>query len=82
MARLYKFALTLLVWPCLATAQVSFETLTFINEDGHNYVNYATTRSDVPSYTVFLDKADSLGDYLYINPNRYEFDDTASDTSV
>ncbi len=81
MARLYKPILTLLLWPGFAFAQVSFETLTFINEDGHSYVNYATTRSDVPSYTVFLDKADSLGDYLYINPNRYEFDDSASDTN-
>lgn len=57
-------------------AQVSYETLTFIDSDGHSYVNYATTRSDVDSYTVFLDKAENLGDYLYINPNRYEFDDS------
>ena len=57
-------------------AQVSYETLTFIDSDGHSYVNYATTRSDVDSYTVFLDKAENLGDYLYINPNRYQFDDS------
>lgn len=59
-------------------ADVSYETLTFIDGDGHRYVNYATTRSDVDNYTVFLDKAENLGDYLYINPNRYEFDESAS----
>ena len=57
-------------------ANVSYETLTFINGDGHSYVNYATTRSEVDNYTVFLDKAENLSDYLYINPNRYEFDET------
>ena len=60
----------------VAQAQVSYETLTFIDSDGYSYVNYATTRSDVNSYTVFLDKAENLGDYLYINPNQYEFDDS------
>lgn len=61
------------------SAQVSYETLTFIDSDGYSYVNYATTRSDVNSYTVFLDKAENLGDYLYINPNQYQFDDTEND---
>ncbi|XOV82976.1 MAG: flagellar motor protein MotB [bacterium] len=59
-----------------AYAKVSYETLTFIDSDGYSYVNYATTRSDVNSYTVFLDKAENLGDYLYINPNQYQFDDS------
>ncbi len=62
-----------------ASAKVSYETLTFIESDGHSYVNYATTRSDVNSYTVFLDKAENLGDYLYINPNQYQFDDSQND---
>jgi len=59
-----------------ARADVSYETLTFINGDGHSYVNYTTTRSEANNYSVFLDKAENLGDYLYINPNRYEFDET------
>jgi chemotaxis protein MotB len=57
----------------LTFGEVSFETLTFIESDGHTYTNYATTRSDGDSYTVFLDPSERLGDFLYINPNRYTF---------
>jgi flagellar motor protein MotB len=74
-ARLFWAAVAILIGG-LAHAQVSYETLTFIDSDGYSYVNYATTRSDVNSYTVFLDKAENLGDYLYINPNQYQFDDS------
>ncbi len=82
MLRRFRSAvIALLLAAAPALADVNYETLTFINADGHTYLNYATTRSDVDGYTVFLDKADSLGDYLYINPNRYEFDDTASDAN-
>ena len=53
-------------------AEVSFETLTFIEADGHTYTNYSTTRSDGDEYTVFLDPSENLSNFLYINPNRYD----------
>ena len=55
-----------------AWAEVSFETLTFIEADGHTYTNYSTTRSDGDEYTVFLDPSENLSNFLYVNPNRYE----------
>ena len=67
------FAAALCLCAHFAVAEVSFETLTFIESDGHTYTNYATTRSDGDRYTVFLDPNERLADFLYINPNRYEF---------
>ena len=64
-----------------ASANVNYETVTFINTDGHSWVNYVTTRSNASSYTVFLDKNDLLDDYLYINPNDYRFDTSFPDAN-
>ncbi len=54
------------------------ETVWFLKEDGHQYLSYSTVRTDSPSYDLYLDKAASLEDYLYIFPNAYRWD-TESD---
>ncbi len=57
-------------------ANTQYETVTFIGSDGVQFVNYTTTRSDAPTYTVHLDKTEFIENYLYINPNEYTFDNT------
>ena len=79
MRRIFVFFLCLC--SSAVVANVNFETVTFINADGHRWVNYVTTRSNAASYTVFLDKANTLDSYLYINPNRYSFDEEAGDAN-
>ncbi len=63
-------------------SQVNYETIAFLAGDGHHYTKYTTTRSDAKRYNVFFDKAETLPDYLYINPNRYEFDESAGGANV
>jgi chemotaxis protein MotB len=63
-------------------AKVSYETVTFIDTDGHRYVNYATTRSAEETYSVFMDKAASLDDYLFVSPNSYQFDESSSENNI
>ena len=53
--------------------RVNYESITFLGGDGHSYTRYTTTRSDQTTYEVFFDKTDTLDDYLYINPNQYEY---------
>ncbi len=65
-----------------ASPQISYETVTFIDTDGHRYVNYATTRSRQDSYAVFMDKDASLNDYLFVSPNQYDYDDSRRDNNV
>ena len=55
---------------------MNYESVTFLAGDGHQFTRYTTTRSDKGNYDVFFDKADRLQDYLYINPNQFEFIDT------
>ncbi|MEM7098095.1 MAG: OmpA family protein [Pseudomonadota bacterium] len=56
--------------------RVNYESITFLNSDGHTYTRYTTTRSEQSQYEVFFDKTDTLDDYLYINPNQYEYKET------
>lgn len=79
-ARAVVTAVILVTAPILA--KVSYETVTFIDVDGHRYVNYATTRSAEETYSVFMDKAASLDDYLFVSPNSYQFDESSSENNV
>ncbi len=70
---------------CLALpgrAAVNYETITFLAADGHRFTKYTTTRSDEATYSVFFDRSERLEDYLYINPNEYEFDANNNGTNV
>lgn len=69
--------LSMSVTPLHATTH--YESITFIANDGASYTNYATTRSDAPTYTLHLDKDESLEDYLYINPSEFQFDNTQAE---
>lgn len=62
-------------------SQVNFETITFVGADAERFVNYATTRSDAPSYTLHLDKDEALDNYFYINPNTYLFDNSDAEAN-
>ncbi len=81
-ARLWALAFCMVAASTSSLAQVSYETVTFIGGDGHRYVNYATTRSDADTYTVFFNKAEDLQGYLYINPNEYQFDRSSQDANL
>lgn len=73
----------LLVFGAPSRADITFETLYFINEDGASFVNYQTTRSGIEAYDVFFPKGVGLGNYLYVFPNQYRFDvDSSSDYDV
>lgn len=68
-----------LLLTCLLTAtshaEVNYETITFLANNGHQYTKYTTTRSTANTYNVFFDKSESLENYIYINPNNYQFDE-------
>ena len=65
-----------------ASGPVNYETITFLNTDGHSYTRYTTTRSDQTSYQVFFDKTANLDDYVYINPNEYEYSESDPKANV
>lgn len=55
------------------------ENIFFIKPDGKSYLNYRTTRSGHDSYNLFLRKSETEGEFDYIYPNDYVFDEE-SDT--
>lgn len=57
-----------------AWAQTVVESIYFLKPDGVNYIKYQTLRSDHPNYSLFLNKEDTLREYLYINPNNFNLD--------
>ena len=82
-----KYATAVLVVVTLLTsmplrAEVDFESVTFIANDGHSFVSYLTTRSDQDSYTLHVDKDTALSDFLYINPNDFSFDTTQAENNL
>jgi len=60
-----------------AQARTAAENIFFLKPDGITYLNYSTTRTDYPNYSLFLkkDESDSLFDYIY--PKEYRFDSTS-----
>jgi flagellar motor protein MotB len=55
-------------------AEVVKETVIFLQEDGRHYFSYTTARTDWPSYDLYLQKARTLDDFLYIYPNDFKWD--------
>ncbi|NOQ88112.1 MAG: OmpA family protein [Gammaproteobacteria bacterium] len=65
----------------LALSVIS-EKITFLNENGIDYVRYDTTRTSHHSYDIWFKKEKGqlpeqhLKDYLYLYPNQYQWDST------
>ncbi|MBU6302375.1 MAG: flagellar motor protein MotB [Verrucomicrobia bacterium] len=64
----------LLLSGAVARARTAAENIFFIKPDGITYLNYSTTRSDYPNYSLFLKKDETDGLFDYIYPNEYRFD--------
>jgi flagellar motor protein MotB len=65
--------------PCSASGgRTAAENIFFLKPDGITYLNYSTTRSDYPNYSLFLKKEETDGSFDYIYPKDYKFD-AASD---
>jgi len=70
-------ACCLLLGPGAAFADTSAEKIFFIKPDGFTYLNYSTTRSDHPNYSLFLKEDESEETFDYIYPNKYRLDISA-----
>ena len=68
--------------PSWSYAEVNYETISFIKSNGHEYTNYTTTRSDGETYAVFIDKSESLSDFLFINPNTFTYDESPKNANA
>ncbi|RFC49008.1 MAG: Flagellar motor protein MotB [Verrucomicrobia bacterium] len=64
----------LLLSGAAAQARTAAENIFFIKPDGITYLNYSTTRSDYPNYSLFLKKDETDASFDYIYPNEYRFD--------
>ena len=57
------------------------ETITFVNEDGRQFVEYSSRRTDSSRYYLAYDKNKTLEElessYLYVFPNSYRYDTTS-----
>ncbi len=75
--RLLIPALLLLLPATAVQARTAAENIFFIKPDGITYLNYSTTRSDYPNYSLFLKKDETDSSFDYIYPNDYRFDATS-----
>ncbi|VAW79136.1 Flagellar motor rotation protein MotB [hydrothermal vent metagenome] len=62
----------------LQASGVAKEEINFLREDGRSYINYTSLRSREPAYSVWFAKNTNLDRYLYINPNKYQWDTRSS----
>jgi flagellar motor protein MotB len=76
-ARLLALPFLFLLAPGSVTADTSAEKIFFIKPDGFTYLNYSTTRSDHPNYSLFLKEDESEATFDYIYPNQYRLDVSA-----
>ena len=72
----------LVTTPSLNAQNVVAENIFFLKEDGMNYLNYYTIRSNLPSYGIWFDKKrfpspeQAFKDTLYFYPPNYTWDTT------
>ena len=57
-----------------AWAGTAAENIFFLKPDGITYLNYSTTRTDYPNYSLFLKKDETDSSFDYIYPKDYRFD--------
>lgn len=61
---------------------VVYENIFFIKENGKNYLNYYTIRTDYYSYNLYIGKdTEPEKDYQYIYPNYYEVDTESNENN-
>lgn len=60
-------------------AEVSSETVYFLQPDGQRYLLMRSIHSDSPTHRFYLPKEVQLEDLLHISPARYDWDDTEVD---
>ena len=60
-------------------AEVSSETVYFLQPDGQHYLLMRSIHSDSPTHRFHLPKEVQLEDLLHISPARYDWDDTDMD---
>lgn len=65
-----------------AYAQVVKEEIFFLGRDGRSYEQYSGLRTDYGSYNLFMDKGETLDDYLYFFPNEFRWDRTDADNDI
>lgn len=74
------FAFCAVFWSQVQATSVVSEKITFLNEDGTNYVRYDTTRTEHQTYEIWFNKGHQrnpeyhLDNYLYLYPNAYRWD--------
>ncbi len=71
--------LLLLALGTRALAEVSSETVYFLQPDGQRYLLMRSIHSDSPTHRFHLPKEVQLEDLLHISPARYDWDDTEMD---
>jgi len=71
---LISFLLLLLAAPLAWSETTITENIFLIKRDGVSYLNYHSTRSSHPEYSLYLKKEENLDKYLYINPETYVYD--------
>lgn len=81
-----RLTLLLLVWLSTlsdkALAEVVSETLMFLNPDARSYLLQRALRSDAPRHRFYVDKGTQLEDFVYIDPNQYEWIDSAAEANT
>lgn len=63
-------------------AEIVGETLLFLDPDGRNYLIRRAVRSDAHLRRFHVDKRVRLQDFSHIDPNRYEWDDSAAEVNT
>jgi len=79
---MHRSTILLLALSSNVLAEVSSETLYFLQPDGEHYLLLRAIHSDSPSHRFHLPKAIQLEDLLHVSPARYDWDDSETELNT